>query len=102
LRARERRREAGFSLVMLLAACAIALIVMTVAVPSWRYVAQDEREQELLFRGFQIADAVQRYQAKNGGTLPPSLDALVKGRFLRKAYKDPMSKDGAWRLIHPG
>src|SRR5262249_34879645 len=33
---------------------------------------------------------------------PPSMDVLVKGRFLRKAYKDPMTKDGKWRLVRPG
>jgi hypothetical protein len=27
---------------------------------------------------------------------------LVKGKFLRKAYKDPMTKDGKWRLIRQG
>jgi type II secretory pathway pseudopilin PulG len=86
---------------MLLATCALTLIVMAVAIPAWRYVMQDAREQELLFRGYAIADAIQAYQAKNGGASPPTLEVLVKGKFLRKAYQDPVT-GGDWRLLHPG
>jgi type II secretory pathway pseudopilin PulG len=75
---------------------------MGVAAPSWRYVMQDEREEELIFRGSQIADAIQSYQSKHGNAPPPSLEVLVKGRFLRKLYKDPMARKGEWRLIRQG
>jgi hypothetical protein len=27
---------------------------------------------------------------------------LVQGRYLRKAYKDPMTKHGRWRMLRPG
>lgn len=86
----------------LLAMAALMLIGLAAAAPSWRYVMQNDREQELLFRGGQIADAIQRYQKRNGGALPPSMEVLVKGRFLRKAYKDPMTKKGEWRLVRQG
>ena len=78
------------------------MILMGAAVPTWRYVMQDDREQELFFRGDQIARAIERYQKKNGNTFPPSLEVLVKGKYLRRAYKDPMTKDGKWRFIRPG
>jgi type II secretory pathway pseudopilin PulG len=94
--------DAGFSLVGLIASCTIMLILMAAAVPSWRYVMKDMREEELIFRGGQIADAIARYQKKNANTAPASIDVLVKGKFLRKAYKDPVTRDGKWRLIHPG
>ena len=97
-----RGGERGFSLVMLLAGITVMMIVMGAAVPTWRYVMQDDREQELYFRGDQIARAVEEYQRKNGNAYPPSLDVLVKGRYLRKAYKDPMTKDGKWRVVRPG
>jgi hypothetical protein len=74
---------------------------MSAGVPAWRYVMQDAREEELIFRGCQIAEAVSRYQKKNG-SLPVSFDVLVKGKFLRRAYKDPMSRDGKWRFVRPG
>jgi type II secretory pathway pseudopilin PulG len=95
-------REAGYALVALVASVTVALIAMAVAVPAWRHVVKNEREQELIFRGGQIADAIARYQRKNANALPASLDQLVKGRYLRKAYKDPMTKDGEWRLVRQG
>jgi type II secretory pathway pseudopilin PulG len=97
-----RRGEAGYSLVALLAAVAIMMILMAAAVPSWRYVMKNDAEEELLFRGGEIADAVGRYQRRNGNALPPSLEVLVKGKFLRREYKDPMVKHGRWRFIRPG
>lgn len=101
-RGASRPAEAGYSLVALMAAVAIMLILMTAAVPYWRYVMQNDREEELLFRGGEIADAIARYQRRNGNALPISLDVMVKGKFLRRAYKDPMTKAGQWRLIRPG
>jgi type II secretory pathway pseudopilin PulG len=94
--------QAGFSLVFLLGSITVMLIVMGAAVPTWRYIMKNDREEELYFRGDQIARAVERYQKKNGNALPVSLELMVKGHYLRKAYKDPMAKDGEWRLIHPG
>jgi hypothetical protein len=63
---------------------------------------QNDREEELLYRGGEIADAIVRFQKKNGNAYPTSLDQLVKGKFLRKLYKDPMTKDGKWKLVHQG
>ncbi len=80
----------------------IMTVMMSVAVPSWRYVVKNMREEELIFRGNQIAEAIERYQKKNGNAAPPSLQVLVEGRFLRKPYTDPMTKDGKWRLVRPG
>jgi type II secretory pathway pseudopilin PulG len=97
-----RAGEAGYAMAALLAGAAILLIALTAAVPSWRYVMKNEREQELIFRGGQIADAVQRFQKKNGNALPASMEVLVKGKYLRKAYADPMAKDGKWRFLRQG
>ncbi len=97
-----RRGEAGYSLVALLAAVAVMMVLMAMAMPSWRYLMKNDAEEELLFRGGEIADAIQRYQRRHGNALPPSLEVLVEQRFLRKAYKDPMTKQGRWRLLRPG
>jgi type II secretory pathway pseudopilin PulG len=97
-----RRGEAGYSLVALMAAVSIMMIMMAAAVPSWRYVMKNDAEEELLFRGGEIADAIMRYQRRNGNALPASLEVLVKGKFLRRAYKDPMTKHGRWRLVRAG
>jgi type II secretory pathway pseudopilin PulG len=89
-------------MVVLMASIAIMLILLGAATPGWRYLTKNDREEELIFRGGQIADGIQRYQRKNGNALPPSLDVLVKGKFLRKAYTDPMVPDGKWRFLRPG
>jgi type II secretory pathway pseudopilin PulG len=97
-----RSTEAGFTLVALMVSITVMLIVMGAGARSWSYVMKDAREEELIFRGLQIVDAIERFQAKNGGAMPVSIDVLVQGRFLRKAYTDPMTKDGKWRLVHQG
>jgi type II secretory pathway pseudopilin PulG len=97
-----RPAEAGYSLVALMAAVAVMLVLLTAAVPYWRYVMQNDKEEELLFRGGEIADAIARYQRRNGNALPVSLEVMVKGKFLRRAYKDPMTKDGKWHFLRPG
>ena len=97
-----RGGEEGYSLVALMASVAIMMIMMAAAAPFWRYLMRNDAEEELLFRGGEIADAVARYQRKNGNALPPSLEVLVKGKYLRRAYKDPMTKHGRWRFLRPG
>jgi type II secretory pathway pseudopilin PulG len=99
---RGRTVERGFALVIVLAGIAVMMIMMGAGVSTWRYIMQDDREQELFFRGDQIAGAIERYQKKNGNTFPVSLEVMVQGKYLRRAYKDPMTKDGKWRLVRPG
>lgn len=96
------RRDGGYALVALVAGVTVMLILMGAAMPTWKYVIQSDREEELFARGDEIASAIERYQRMNGGTLPVSIDQLVKGRFLRRAYKDPMTPGGKWRFLRPG
>lgn len=94
--------ERGYAMAALLAGITIMMVALAAALPSWRYVMKNEREEELLFRGGQIADAIKIYQRKRGNALPTSIDLLVKEKCLRKAYKDPMTPDGKWRMLRPG
>lgn len=96
------RGQAGFSLVGLVASITIMLIFMAALTPGWKYILGNDREEELLFRGISIARAIEHFQKKNGNALPPSLEALVQGKHLRKLYKDPMTKDGKWRFVRQG
>jgi type II secretory pathway pseudopilin PulG len=86
----------------LLAMLAIMGLALMLAAPSWRYLARDDKEQELIFRGRQISNAIARFQRKNANALPASFDQMVQGKYLRKAYKDPMTADGKWRIVRPG
>jgi type II secretory pathway pseudopilin PulG len=95
-------RERGVSLIALTVAITITLISMAVIAPTWHYVMQNDREEELLFRGSQIAQAIIAYRARNNGAGPPTIEALVKSqpRYLRKVYRDPMTPKGEWHLLH--
>lgn len=95
-------RQAGFSLVTVIAGLSIMLIFLAAMTPGWKYVLTNDREEELLFRGISIARAIEHFQKKNGNALPPSLEALVQGKHLRKLYKDPMTKTGRWRMVRQG
>jgi len=91
--------RAGYSLVILMMAAFVLAVGLLVAIPVWETQVRREKEEELIFRGRQYVEAVRLYLAKNPATIPKSLDDLVKGRFLRRLYKDPMTKDGKWNLI---
>jgi type II secretory pathway pseudopilin PulG len=95
-----RGSERGVSLLALVVAITIMLVALAVMLPSWEYVIKNEKEEELLFRGYQISDAILRCQAPGKGPAS-SLEDLVKKRCLRKAYKDPMTKDGKWVIVPP-
>jgi type II secretory pathway pseudopilin PulG len=86
----------------LLAMLAIMTLALLLAMPSWRYLVRDDKEQELIFRGRQISAAIARFQRKNGNAFPTSMEQLVQGKYLRKAYKDPLTAAGKWRIMRPG
>src|SRR5215208_7843979 len=115
-----RRSEAGYTLVALLAMMTVvALFAMAVA-PSVQQQAQRVREQEAIFRGEQVADAIRAYyisratqgRAAGDQALPTSMDQLLQGipvtggsknrQILRaSAARDPLTIEGEWRFILP-
>ncbi len=102
---RDHGAERGYAMAALLVALAIMAILMTIAMPVWRHEARREKEAELVFRGEQYARAIALFKFKNANipnAMPPSIDFLVQNRFLRKKYKDPMTKDGEFVLIGGG
>jgi type II secretory pathway pseudopilin PulG len=86
----------------LLVAIAVMTVMLSVAMPVWRHEMQREREAELVFRGEQYVRAIDLFQRKYAGALPPTIDLLVTERFLRKKYKDPMTDDGEFRIVAAG
>lgn len=94
--------EAGYAMAALLVGIAIMGIVAGMAIPAWRAAAKREKEAELIFRAGQVAHAIEKFRRKvGGGAYPPDLEFLVRQKYLRKNYKDPMTKDGAWRIVTP-
>jgi type II secretory pathway pseudopilin PulG len=86
----------------------LGFLLMAVA-PSLNQQVKRQREEEAIFRGEEVAEAIRRY-ALITGRLPTSMDQLTDGvplpgrttklQILRPmAAKDPLSSDGSWKLI---
>jgi type II secretory pathway pseudopilin PulG len=76
----------------LLVGLAVMAVLMSVALPVWRQQSRRQKEDELIWRGNQYVRAIRLYQAKFA-SLPPGVDILVDGHFLRKKFKDPITND---------
>ena len=85
---------------VLLAGLAIMGIAWTVVVPVWKQSVQREKEAELFFRAGQYARAIALYQRKYANAFPPNVDVLLREKFLRKKYKDPIT-NGDFRYLSP-
>lgn len=92
--------DRGYTLAGALVLLAIMAIFLALAVPLWSRVKQRDNEEELIFRGNEYIKAIARYHAKFN-TYPPDLETLVKLKYLRHEYPDPMTKSGKWKVLHP-
>lgn len=94
-------REGGYTLVILAVTTAVVGILLTATLPTWETAVQREKEAELHFRGMQYAEAIRVYQNRFQ-SLPTKLEQLIerKPRSIRQLWKDPMTEDGEWEVIH--
>ncbi len=75
---------------------------MMAVLPRMIQQVKRDREEEMIHRGTEYARAVKKYY-KKFNRYPNSIQDLENTnniRFLRKRYKDPMSKDGNWKLLN--
>jgi type II secretory pathway pseudopilin PulG len=98
------KRETGHLMVGVMAGIAVMMILSTVAVQEWQQVLRRDNEAEMMFRAQEIVRALRRYQ-KDRGALPTELKQLMEPGsksqyFLRRLYKDPLVKGGAWGLLY--
>jgi type II secretory pathway pseudopilin PulG len=111
--------ERGFTYLWLLFALALSAALLAVAGQRWSLVTQRDREQELVFRGREIAAALAAYRAATEATAasgPLGMNELLEDRrgarllrHLRRAYDDPftgkpdwvpiLAEDGSWRGV---
>lgn len=100
---RHKPSEAGYNLVFLMVTLTLLNIVLAAALPKWSQAIRREREEELISRGWQYAEAIRVFQNRFQ-RLPVRLDELieVEPRSIRKLWKDPMTDEGQWVLIPPG
>lgn len=106
-RTAHRHSEQGYALVALLALMTIMALLLVTAVPNVRLQAQRSLEEEAIWRGEEVAEAIRQYTRRRG-TLPTSIDQLLEGvpvgakkvQVLRPvAARDPLSSSGEWKLI---
>lgn len=95
--------QSGYTLVVLAVAVSVMSVLVAAALPHWAHAMQREKEEELIFRGWQYAEAIRIFTQRTG-RYPTSLKELmeVKPRSIRRLWKDPMSEDGNWGLIVQG
>ncbi len=99
-----RKDQGGYVLLALLFACAAIAIQVAVLLPQAAMQAQRVREERLIYRGEQYKRAIELYFRKHQ-KYPKELDDLedTNGvRYLRRRYKDPLTGEDEWRLIHMG
>lgn len=105
---RSLRNEDGFTYLAALFMVVVIGISITVTAEVWSSVVKREREEELIFRGGQIRDAIKSYYYSSPGAkvFPRELNQLLKDprfpsvkRHLRKIYDDPMTGKPDWEAV---
>lgn len=105
-------RQSGVALIALLSAIVVMGVLLASVGEVWKTTAQREREEELLFVGVQIRNAIQSYKDKSPAGIreyPRSLSDLLEDRrfptpvrHLRKLYRDPLTNSNDWGLLQMG
>lgn len=99
-RALRRRLRSGYSLVALAMAVTVMNVLVAAALPLWSTAIQRDKEEELISRGFQYAEAIRVFQ-KRQGRLPNKLSELleVEPRSIRQLWDDPITGKRNWKAI---
>ncbi len=98
-----RRGEHGYIMLTLLLALALLIIAAAVIVPSITFEIRRDQEEEMIHRGVQYSRAIKAYY-KKFNRYPMKIEDLEntnRQRFLRKRYKDPITKQD-FKLLHFG
>ncbi len=89
------RPEHGYMLITLMLAMTLAAMAMLAILPEMGQQIRRDREEELCHRGTQYMRAIQHFY-KKVGRYPTRIEELEDTnhiRYLRKRYKDPLSRD---------
>lgn len=92
------KSAAGFSLLELAIAMFILVILISVAVPTYRNSVQHAKEVVLQENLFQMRRAIDQYTADKE-KLPQSLQDLVNANYFREIPVDPMTDEAKWNEI---
>ena len=98
-----RRQSAGYNLVALVVGVTVLSILAAAAMPLWSTAIRRDKEEELISRGLQYAEAIRVFQ-RRFGRYPVRLSELleVKPRSIRQLWKDPITDSRRWGLVLVG
>lgn len=101
--------ERGFTYIAMLILVAIMSVALAAESEVWHMALKRDKEQELLFEGHQIRNALNKYYNGRGGLpgrFPLSLEDLLKDprypdtrRYLRNIYLDPITGSANWGTV---
>jgi len=92
--------ERGFTFIEIMIVLAVIGILLSLAQPSFSTSVHRAREATLQEDLFIFRDVIDQYYADHE-EYPPTLEALVEARYLRKIPKDPMTGfDTTWILVY--
>jgi type II secretory pathway pseudopilin PulG len=104
-----RCREQGFTYLALLFFVAIAGAALAATSMAFSQAVRRDKEDQLLFAGQQIREAIGRYYERSPGSVkkyPERLEDLLFDkrylslqRYLRRIYTDPMTGQADWAVI---
>ncbi|HVS04158.1 MAG TPA: type II secretion system protein [Thermoanaerobaculia bacterium] len=92
--------EAGYNLVILMVLITLLNIAVAMAMPLWSTAMRRDREEELIFRGLQYAEAIRVFEQRQG-RLPVRLEELleVEPRSIRRLWEDPITGSRRWGVL---
>ena len=89
-----RKARAGYTLAFLMVMVAIMNIALAKATPVWSHLIQREKEEEMIFRGLQYAEAIRVFYVRYN-QWPQKLTELTedkgKGRTIRQLWNNPLA-----------
>jgi type II secretory pathway pseudopilin PulG len=89
-----RQARAGYTLVFMMVMVAVMNIALAKATPVWSHLIQREKEEEMIFRGLQYAEAIRVFYVRYN-QWPQKLTELTedkgKGRTIRQLWNNPLS-----------
>jgi type II secretory pathway pseudopilin PulG len=100
---RDRAAAAGYSLVVVTMLITVMSILVAAVLPLWSAQVKRDKEEELISRGMQYAEAIRVFQ-RRFGRLPVRLEELieVEPRSIRRLWEDPMTGTSNWVRIFEG
>lgn len=92
--------QQGFTFIEMMIVLVIIGILLSIAQPGFSTSVRRAREATLQENLFIFRDVIDQYYADHS-EYPPTLEALVEARYLRKVPKDPITgSETTWGLVY--